>query len=74
MKSLTVKRMDQTKGRLEIACDAESFQDIEYFFEKFPGEARRVVIHLNLDEIYALARNSLSAASEVVEIKKPGTY
>lgn len=72
-RAIIVKRTGEDIGQLIIEREiaADNVETAELIPER---NVERFVFFLTREEIYSLARNALSAASEVVEIKKPGTY
>lgn len=75
-KILRIERTGQETGILTVERylnepDSDKSMSFEYSEDK---SIEKYVFFLTIDELYSLARSALNAASEKIEIRKPGSY
>lgn len=75
-KIVKFKRLSQDTAILEVERyfeHPENGGEMEYSYDQ-EKKTEKYVFFLTLNELYSITREALSAASEKIEIKKPGNY
>lgn len=75
-KIVKFKRLNQDLATLEVERyfeNPENGGEMEYSYDQ-DKKSEKYVFFLSIDELYSITREAIRASSEVIQVKKPGSY